>query len=171
MIIDELKKTKIKSETYTNIVRRVNLFEPFEDRSHVFLVGFNDSCPALSVDTDYITDDIKYLVGLSDAEEKNRIKKENLLNYLSNINNLYLSFCKNSLRESFNQSSILDKMTINNKLNNFDSYLYSDKLNKYRFAQKLDQFSKYHLKDKNLEKLYATYGKNNYREYDHSYKK
>ncbi|MDI9540326.1 MAG: PD-(D/E)XK nuclease family protein [Bacillota bacterium] len=171
LIIDELKKTKIKSETYTNIVRRVNLFEPFEDRSHVFLVGFNDSCPALSVDTDYITDDIKYLVGLSDAEEKNRIKKENLLNYLSNINNLYLSFCKNSLRESFNQSSILDKMTINNKLNNFDSYLYSDKLNKYRFAQKLDQFSKYHLKDKNLEKLYATYGKNNYREYDHSYKK
>lgn len=170
LIIDELNKTKIKNETYTSIVRRVNLFEPFQNQDYVFLVGFNDNCPALSVDTDYITDDIKDLVGLSKTEEKNNIKKENLLRYLSNIDNLYLSYCKNSLMDSFNPSVILDRMITENEENISSSYRYSDKLNRYRFSKKLDQFSKYQIKDGNLEKLYATYGENNYRHYDHGYK-
>ncbi len=170
LIIDELNNTKIKNDSYTDIVKRVDLFEPFEDKDYVFLVGFNDNCPALSVDTDYITDDIKGLVGLSKTEEKNNLKKENLLHYLSKINNLYLSYCENSLMDNFNKSVILDKMTINDEENNSASFLYSDKLNRYRFSKKLDHFSKYHIKDKNLEKLYATYDENNYCKYDHSYK-
>ncbi|HQB31957.1 MAG TPA: hypothetical protein PLI19_01370, partial [Erysipelotrichaceae bacterium] len=36
LIIDELNKTKIKNETYTSIVRRVNLFEPFQNQDYVF---------------------------------------------------------------------------------------------------------------------------------------
>ena len=170
LIIDELNNTKVKTETYTNVVKRVNLFEPFEDKDYVFLVGFNDSCPALSVDTDYITDDIKHLVGLSKTEELNNIKKENYLNYLSNIENLYLSCCENSLMDNFNPSVILDKMTINSNQNISSSYLYSNKLNRYRFSKKLDQYSKYNIKEKDLEKLYATYNENDYRKYDHSYK-
>lgn len=72
--------------------------------------------------------------------------------------------------DNFNKSVILDKMTINDEENNSASFLYSDKLNRYRFSKKLDHFSKYHIKDKNLEKLYATYDENNYCKYDHSYK-
>lgn len=170
LIIDELNNTKVKNETYTNIVKRANLFEPFEDEDYVFLVGFNDNCPSLSVDTDYITDDIKHLVNLSKTEEKNNIKKENVLNYLSNINNLYLSYCENSLMDSFNKSIILDYMIVNKNENNSTSYCYSDKLNRYRFSKKLDQFSKYHIRENDLERLYATYGKNDYQKFDHGYK-
>lgn len=171
LIIDELKNTRAKNEMYTDIVKRVNIFEPFDDDDYVFLVGFNDRCPALSVDTDYITDNIKHLSGLSNTEEKNNIRKENLLNYLSGINNLYLSFCENSLTDNFNPSILLGKMKLKNNEDILSDFNYSDKLNRYRLSKKLDQFSKYHVKDKNLEKLYSSYGENNYRKYDHKYKK
>ncbi len=171
LIIYELNNSKIKNESYIDVVKRVNAFEPFEDDDYVFVVGFNDSFPPLSVDTDYITDNIKDLVGLSSTEENNNLKKENLLNYLSNINNLYLSYCENSLMDNFNKSVLLDYMTTNSKANNSYSYNYSDKLNRYRFSKQLDQFSKYNIKNQDLEKLYATYQKNDYQQYDHSYKK
>ncbi len=170
LIIDELKDTRIKNESYTNIVRRVNLFEPFNENDYVFLLGFNDSCPSLSVDTDYITDDIKYLAGLSNTEEKNNIKKHNVLSYLSNIDNLYLSYCKNSLMDNFNPSVLLEEMIVKERKNNAVGFAYSNKLNRYRLSKKLDQFSKYNFKDENLEKLYSTYQDNNYLQYDHSYK-
>lgn len=170
LIIDELNNTKVKNESYTNIVRKVNLLEPFEEDDHVFLVGFNDSCPALSVDTDYITDDIKNLVGLSNTEEKNVIKKENVLNYLSNINNLYLSYCENSLMDNFKPSVLMEKIKLKENNDKAAGFNYSDKLNRYSFSKKLDQFSKYNFKDENLERLYSTYKENNYRKYEHSYK-
>ena len=61
-------------------------------------------------------------------------------------------------------------MIVNKNENNSTSYCYSDKLNRYRFSKKLDQFSKYHIRENDLERLYATYGKNDYQKFDHGYK-
>ena len=87
-------------------MHRADLFEPFEETDHVFLLGFNDSFPSLVRDTDYITDNIAPLVNKSDSEERNAISRKNVKAYLSTIPGLSISYFKKTPFHSYEFSNL-----------------------------------------------------------------
>lgn len=167
-IINDIKNTSYKKE-YTNIVKRIKTNEYINSNDYVFFVGFNDTTPAMERDTDYITDNIKHLVNLPTTEEKNELRKQNLKSCISNIENIVLTYSKNSPFNSYNKQVILDEdkceyIQIKNSLS------YSDELNKAKYIDNLDLLRKFNFKNKDIEKQYATYDKNNYLSYNNRFK-
>ena len=165
----ELENTKISSEKYENTIKIKNLFDYVERDEYIFLLNFNNpSIPKISLDTDYITDNIKYLVGLDKIEIVNKLSKENTLNYLSNINNLIISYKDSSSFNKYYPSILLDDM--NKEIHEYyRSYNYSDMANKLLYTKYLDNYLKYGIKNNDLDLLYTNYDNNNYLDYDNKF--
>ena len=165
----ELENTKISSEKYENTIKIKNLFDYVERDEYIFLLNFNNpSIPKISLDTDYITDNIKDLVGLDKIEIVNKLSKENTLNYLSNINNLIISYKDSSSFNKYYPSILLDDM--NKEIHEYHrSYNYSDMANKLLYTKYLDNYLKYGIKNDDLDLLYTNYEKNNYLDYDNKF--
>jgi ATP-dependent helicase/DNAse subunit B len=124
--------------------------------------------PKLSLDTDYITDDIKDLVGVPSTVEENSLVKGNTINYLSNINHLIISYKELSPFNKYYPSILLDdikyhELTYNRSLN------YSNFANRTLYTMYLDDLVKYGIKNKDIDLLYSNYDKNNYLSYDNKY--
>ena len=169
LILNELGTIKVPTKKYKNVINIKNVFDQVNDNEHIFLMNFNNtSIPVLYNDTDYITDNIKDLVGLDNTIELNKLSRENTINYLSSINNLYISYKDNSPFNSYLPSTLLDLMDYE-EINYVKTYNYSDNYNKVRFIEKLDNYLKYGEYDKDLELLYKNYGNMNYLEYDNSF--
>ena len=165
----ELENTKIESELFENTVGVKKIFDNVLDDEYIFLLNFNmPTIPKLSLDTDYITDNIKDLVGLPSTIEENNLVKENTLNYLSNINHLIISYKELSPFNKYYPSILLDdikyhELTYNRSLN------YSILANRVLYTMYLDDLVKYGIYNKNLDLLYSNYGTNNYLDYDNSF--
>ena len=169
LIYDELLNKTIPSKKYKNVINIKNVFDKVNDNEYIFLMNFNNtSIPILYNDTDYITDNIKDLVGLSNTNELNKLSRENTINYLSSIKNLIISYKDKTPFNNYLPSILLDNMNYE-EINYTKSYNYSDNYNKVRFIEKLDNYLKYGEYDKDLEVLYNTYGNLNYLNYDNSF--
>ena len=165
----ELKNTKIKKKKYENVLKVKNVFDYCYDNEYVFLMNFNSSSiPNLLMDTDYITDNICNLVGVDSKDEENGLIKENTLNYVSSISNITISYKDRSPFNKYNPSILLDNMDYIEKTYE-RSMNYSDKANKSVYAMYLDDLVKYGIVNDNLDKLYSTYGNNNYLEYQNDF--
>lgn len=166
LIIDDLKHTFIQ-ESYSNVVNCVDMFTEFNDDEHVFLLGFNDSVPTMKSDIQYITNNIRELVNLPKIEEENEIIKVNTINYLSNIKNLYLSYCKDTPFTSHDKQTLFNNI-VYEKIENEN--VYSDKLNDFKYCVMLDDLNKYGTLSNGIEDMCTTYKDNYYGKYDNSYK-
>ena len=167
LIIEDLKNTHL-SNNYSDVVKCVNMFTDFADDEYVFFLGFNDLIPTMKKDTSYITDNIRHLVNMEGIEQDNKLIKENTINYLSNINNLYLSYSESTPFNSHNKQILFNDVTyIEIKNDN----KHSDALNKYKYSKMLDDLNKYGSLDADIDDMYATYGDKDYGKYDNSYKK
>ena len=167
LIIEDLKNTHL-SNNYSDVVKCVNMFTDFDDDEHVFFLGFNDLIPTMKKDTSYITDNIRHLVNMEGIEQDNKLIKENTINYLSNINNLYLSYSESTPFNSHNKQILFNDVTYIDIVNDNK---HSDALNKYKYSKMLDDLNKYGSLDSDIDDMYATYGVNDYATYDNSYKK
>lgn len=169
-IKDDLQKMTVRKPLLDNTVKCASLFTPFERDDHVFMVGFNDRTPAPYRDTDYLSDNEKRFLNLSPADEMNFLSKENMLDYLSTIDNLYLSV---SLHDPFNEyrpSSLLENMDYETICDE-ESFEYSDILNRMKYAVRLDDLNKYDEQDhKVMARLHRKYGRNSYLQYDNTFK-
>ncbi len=171
--IDEIKydllNKKIKKDKLLNVVKIKNIFDYVNSDEYVFLMNFNSpSIPRLRQDIDYITDDISDLVGLDKIEEENELIKANTVNYLSNINNIIISYKEESPFNKYNPSILLDY--INYEIKEYDISLnYSDIANKSLYTMYLDDLVKYGIKNKNVDLLYTNYDKNDYLSYDNKF--
>ena len=165
----ELENTRISSENYENTIKIKNLFDYIGPDEYVFLMNFNNpSIPKISLDTDYITDNIKDLVGLDKIEIINKISKENTLNYLSSIDNLIISYKDSSAFNNYYPSILLDDMSY--ELKEYKrSMNYSDAANKRFYTIYLDDYAKYGVRNENLDLLYTKYDKNNYLSYTNQF--
>lgn len=164
LIIDDLKNLKIK-DNYTNIVKCIHDDSLINDDEYVFLVGFNDTYPNVKKDIEYITDNMKPLLKLPLIEEENKLIKDNTIKYLSNINNLTLSYCKSSPFDVYNKQTLFDNAEY---INDEESYNYSNSLNELKYAYLLDDLSKYNYVHPDLDKLYSTYD-SKYNMFDNKY--
>ncbi len=165
----ELLNKKIKIKKQENVIKMKNVFDYISNDEYVFLLNFNsDSIPNLLMDTDYITDNIKDLVGLFKVEDENVIIKENTLNYLNNINNLIISYKDKSPFNTYYPSILLDELDYEERKYP-RSYNYSHKANQSLYTKYLDDYVKYGYKNPDLDLLYKSYDKNNYLDYNNQF--
>lgn len=139
----------------------------FSDFDYVFYLGFNDKVLAYKKDNEYLDNEMCRLLGIDDTNDKNRIIKENLICNLSNIKNLYLSYSKNSPFNKYERQMLFSDV---NYITYTNKYLHSNKANRNRYGELLDNLDKYGEHNDDLDSMYSTYDRNNYGDYDNSYK-
>ena len=143
----------------------------FCDNDYVFLMGFNRGViPLIHKDEEFISDNIKEGTLLELVKDLNKIEKSNLLNKITSIKNLTMSYkLKNKDEEYFTSTFAQDNFKIVKANISYD-YSYSKTLSSIYLASLLDELIKYDKKDTNLDKYYNSFNIP-YREYDNSYKK
>lgn len=167
LIINDIKNTNY-SVKVKNIVRNIDILSCVNENDYIFFVGFNDSTPNMEKDVDYITDNIKHLVNLPTTEENNKLKRDNLKCYLSNINNLVLSYCKNSPFNTYNKQIIFNDDACEYK--EIINKTYLKDLNKVKFTDELDKLRKFNYIHEDIDKYFNSYGKNDYLTYNNKFK-
>ena len=167
-IISDLENTKIGNVNYRNIVSCEDLFAPFAEDDHVFLIGFNDSFPAFAKDNDFIPDSLCEELGLSDCRMKNALMRKNVRAYLSGICDLKISYCEKSPFSRYEFSNLFFQDEYE-KIKGETAVTYSDGRNRSYYASLLDQFYRYNSVNEDLAALCSTYGDIGYLEYDNRF--
>lgn len=165
-IVEDLKHIKLNKK-YKDVVQVVSNNYLFSDFDYVFYLGFNDKVIAYKKDNEYLDNEMCHLLGIDDTNDKNRIIKENLICNLSNIKNLYLSYSKNSPFNKYERQMLFSDV---NYITYTNKYLHSNKANRNRYGELLDNLDKYGEHNDDLDSMYSTYDRNNYGDYDNSYK-
>ncbi len=171
LLIEEFKREKI---AYENLEKRVEFVSlennVFNDDEFIFIIGFNQgSYPIVYKDDEYITDDLKKILNLELTIEKNENSYKCLIEKISNIKNLSISY---KLKTPFNvyyKSEIIynQKFQIikNPKLRNHYS-----KLNEQLILTKyIDEYLKYGVENPNLPTLFTTFSTIPYKKYNNQY--
>lgn len=165
-IVEDLKHIKLNKK-YKDVVQVVSNNYLFSDFDYVFYLGFNDKVPVYKKDNEYLDNEMCHLLGIDDTNDKNRIIKENLICNLSNIKNLYLSYSKNSPFNKYERQMLFSDV---NYITYTNKYLHSNRANRNRYGELLDNLDKYGEHNDDLDSMYSTYDRNNYGDYDNSYK-
>ena len=171
LLIDKLKSTYINPIKYENAVNIKDLYKySFKENDYVFVMSFNqDILPKMYKDIEFITDKEKSELDMYTTEELNVRTKQVLINILSNIKNLTISYKLNSPFNSYYKSSLIDELNLEEVDPIIDEFNYSDIYNKLRLGEKLDIYNLYNEEEDYLDELNNHY-KIPYNEYDHSFK-
>lgn len=171
LIINDFKNQPIDNFNLKNYIEIIDVFDPVDDE-YIFLMNFNMGCIPVSIkDEEYITDNIKEEVNMKSTILINKEIKNNTINKIKSIKNLFITYKLKSSTSIFYPSSLIRDMNLNiikeedNVLNSYS--LIFDKL---KYAKKLDEFSKYGNVDKNLYIYKNTFNDISYNTYDNSYK-
>jgi len=171
LLLYDIKNTKLPQKKYRNILEIIDVFDYVDETNYVFLLGFNNgNIPVLYKDEDYITDNIKEEVIMSDTNDLNRISNINTINAIKRINNLFISYKFKTPFNTYFPSNLIDELNCEIIKRNSNNYNYSDSYNKIKYTNLLDEYVKYGEYNNDLGILYNTYGKMDYSTYDNSFK-
>lgn len=171
LILYDIKNTKTSKKNYRNIIELVDINDYIDDSYYVFLLGFNNgNIPVLYKDENYITDNIKDEIIMSNTDDLNRISNLNTINALKRINNLFISYKLKTPFNTYFPSNLIDELDCEIHKENHNSFNYSTDYNKMKYTTYLDEYVKYGSYNNDLEILYNSYGKMNYSTYDNTYK-
>ncbi len=159
ILIDKLKHTYLKPNKLINAVNIIDYKDVvLTDNDYLFIIGFNcDLIPKIYKDEDFISDKIKDEVALYKTIDKNIMEKNSVINNLSNVKNLYLSYRLKSNFNNYLPSTIIEdeKLIVeeydSNKIHNSNIY------NKILLGKYLDNYYKYGEINSNLGKLLNNY--------------
>ena len=170
-IKDDFNKEKINLNKINGI--RIESFSNtcYTSEEHVFFVGFNDGeVPRIHKDEDYITDNIKPLLGLDETYKLNTYEKESLINNILSTDNLYISYKHNYKSDEFFKSNLVDdKILINSTYEINKDITYSEVYTRLMLSNYIDELIKYGKHDPYLDVYYNSID-NNYREFDNKFK-
>ncbi len=171
LVIQDLKKTKLKSEFKLNCVREIPFGCFIQDDEYIFLLGFNEeTTPITYKDEDYLTDLEKEKLDLETSVVLNIAIKNQFINHIKRYNNLVISYKNKSLTDTYTISNLNEQLEYEViKDNNFD-YHYSHLYNKLTLAKSIDLFNKYGTINSKLTDLYGSYKSFEYRSYDNKFK-
>lgn len=171
LLISKIKNASLPSEVYQDAVNIKDLEnETFEEDEYVFVLGFNqDILPRTEKDIDFISDKDKQEVDLYNTEEKNKIAKISVINTLTAIKNLYLSYKLETPFQSMYPSSLIEEYNMKVVDKKIDTYTHSNTYNKLRLASKLDTYNRYQEITPMLKELYTHY-QVDYQTYDNQFK-
>ena len=159
LLIDKLKHTYYDNLKFDKAINIINIYnEEINDDEYLFLLGFNlDIYPTIDKDIDFISDKEKEEINMYSSSYKNIRRKTILMNILSNVKNLTISY---KLKSSFNNyypSNLIDEYSFNVFKEEVDKYSYSNIYNKIRLTSYLDNYFLYGEKNSNLGKLLTHY--------------
>ena len=166
----EFLNRSINNNNLDNMIRIGNINSYYSDDEYVFLLGFNQGVvPRIIKDEDYISDQLKPLVGLDSANEINRLERESTLKSINSIKNLTISFKEHYLDNEYYPSNFVEleefEVDESNKLETDYSKLYS----RLVLGKMLDNLIKYDSKEEKLGKYYNSMNID-YMTYDNSFK-
>ena len=165
LIINDLKNTYLDNNTGIKII---TINDYIDDNDYVFLMGFNkENIPKLYKDNDYFTDKEKEVLELDTSTDLNKYLKEDIIDKLSSIKNLTITYKLHTSDNEYIKSNILSTNDILIDNNNYNN---SNMINRMLLTYKLDDLSKYNKIDKDLDLLYNNYNDIKYLEYDNRYK-
>ncbi len=170
LIIRDLKKAKIEDNVYNKAVECGSLEDSYSDDNYVFLMGFNiNFYPKIMKDDDYLSDEVKNLLGLDISIEENLRRKENIKYQIRNIKNLIISYKKESSKGVFYPSLIIKDLGLVVEKICIDRHKsYSRLQSKLLYASALDNLYKFNMISEELG-LYQNNLNIPYREYDNSF--
>ena len=169
LLIYKLENTSINSDKFDNGIEIVDLLDNnFSDKDYVFMLGFNDGViPNSYKDIDYITDNIKDLVGLDLTKDMNKYLREDILDSIHNIKNLFITYKLRDTKKTFYPSSLCSYFeVVDGNINTYVSY--SEVYNKIKLTRSLDEYIKYGYKNDNFLMLYNNFNVD-YNSYNNKY--
>ena len=170
ILINEFKKIKTYSDNYSEQieVKRIN---EVNDDDYVFILGFNEgNFPVLVKDEDYLSDKEKNILGLNKSFEIINYKKENIINNIKSIKNLFISYKLKTPFDQYYPSNLIEDLKYDIIKAKNNNYNYSNDFNKLILSKELDNFVKFGEKSEELELLYSNYKNNEYMTYNNNYK-
>ena len=170
ILINEFKKIKTYSDNYSEQieVKRIN---EINDDDYVFILGFNEgNFPVLVKDEDYLSDKEKNILGLNKSFEIINYKKENIINNIKSIKNLFISYKLKTPFDQYYPSNLIEDLKYDIIKAKNNNYNYSNDFNKLIISKELDNFVKFGEKSEELELLYSNYKNNEYMTYNNNFK-
>ena len=170
ILINEFKKIKTYSDNYSEQieVKRIN---EVNDDDYVFILGFNEgNFPVLVKDEDYLSDKEKNILGLNKSFEIINYKKENIINNIKSIKNLFISYKLKTPFDQYYPSNLIEDLKYDIIKAKNNNYNYSNDFNKLIISKELDNFVKFGEKSEELELLYSNYKNNEYMTYNNNFK-
>lgn len=171
LLVSDLKHTYINKE-YQNSVQVVNFNNlVINDDDYIYVMGLNQgNIPQIRSDEDYLSDNIKAKIGLTTTIEINKSMKEEVMNKLSTINHLYMSYSLASTFSSLQPSTIINEFEMTKIIEQENISNYSHIYNQYLLNNKLDDYKKYGSQDDILACLKGLYSTKEFDSYDNSFK-
>ena len=170
LIIYDLKHTKIKDKELKNSVKLISFDSKVNDNDYIFILGFNyGSIPVIYKDEDFFSDDEKKKLGLFTSQELNKLEKIKIVDKISSIKNLYITYKLQDNKEKYLISNLNEDLNLKIVKDYKSSFNHSDFYNKIVLSSSLDKLIKYGIKDENL--VYLNNYDLAYRKYDNKYNK
>ncbi len=171
MIINDLKNTKLRKKDIINSVHEVSLDNNFQEDDYVYLLSFNQGIiPHIHKDEQYLSDKDRKELNISSTLDKNKKEREDIINYLSSIKNLTITYKKIANGDKFNISNINEVLTYPIKKDLIPIYNYSNLYNRIKLTSLKDEYNKYGTTSDSLYALNSTYNDLPYKKYNHSFK-
>lgn len=170
MIFKRIDNIKINDNLFQDAVRVVEFNEDvLSDDDYVFLINFNQGItPSVCKDEDYLSDDVKKKLGISDSVDMNIKNIRETQKRIKSTKNLIVTYSEHDLNGELYISNaydenLFDKSTI---LIDFTS---SNAYNKLRLLSKKDEYTKYGTINDELVILDNHYKDYAYMSYDNNY--
>lgn len=171
LLVNDLKNTFVVEKRLKNEIEIIDFDEIVDEEEYVFLIGFNQGIiPKLYKDEEYITDNIKNEIDVETTLEKNNISKNDTLELINNIKNIFITYKTHNGSLSYSISNISEEMNYNLIKDYKDEYNMSNLYNKILLSNYLDVYSKYGEISECLPLLLYNYNEINYLAYDNTFK-
>ena len=156
LVVYLLTKKTFTLNKYKNVIHVENKLT--SQYKHIFMIGLTDDrCSYLYKNNEYISDKQRDALNLLSSSEKNREHEKEVIHFLKNSLNLYLSYSINTNSGIKQKPVILDKFFYQEyKID--DKIAYSKNINELRFKILLEQYLKYHEESQELYDLSGNYG-------------
>ena len=151
-IIEDLRNTKLKETVYLEGLELCSLSDSFRDDDYVFLLGFNVSdYPKIKRDLDYLSDEVKDLLGLTTSTEANNDQKTTILNEIRAIKHLVITYKLNGPNGASYPSMLIKELeSVVLPISIDEAISYSKSLSELKYAIALDNLYKYNMISDNL---------------------
>ncbi len=170
-VLKDIRKIETKPVTYKHAVRTIDFVsQKISEDDYVFLLNFNQGAiPKSKKDEDYLPDETKVKLGLSDSIDINKRLVAAIRHKIATSKNLIVSYAARDLKGELYLSNAYDENLFESGQGEV-SWEHSDDYNRRVLLSKMDEFKKYGTTSDELEILLNHYKDEPYGTFDNSFK-
>lgn len=171
LILADIDKLKIPKTKLNHAIKTIDFMnEDIPEPAHVFLMNFNQgSFPENKKDEDYLNDELKRYLGISDSVDLNRKMLKRAKEKIQSTENLVVSYIKRNEQGELYISSAYDEDLFIEKSYN-EEFVHSNEHNKWKYLKEKDTERMYGTASPKLKKLESHYTDLPYMTFDNSFK-